>query len=88
MDRKQQLVYFLIFFIIYMKIAIVIRVIPIKGIVYTSLIIASLKYNFSRYLINPMNFLKLQMKDFSNYNDKFKLYFEQVKNESNATLFK
>lgn len=61
---------------------------PYKGIIYTSFIIASLKYDFSGYLINPMNFLKLQMRDFSNYNDKFKLYFEQVKNESNATLFK
>lgn len=61
---------------------------PYKGIIYTSFIIASLKYDFSGYLINPMNFLKLQMRNFSNYNDKFKLYFEQVKNESNDTLFK
>lgn len=32
---------------------------PYKGIIHTSFIIASLKYNFSGYLINPMNFLKL-----------------------------
>ena len=58
-----------------------------KGIVYTAFIIASLKYDFSGYLVNQMDFLRLQMKDFSHYSDKLALYFKQIKDETNISLF-
>lgn len=55
---------------------------PYKGLVYATFIITSLKNDFSGYLPDPVDFLKLQLTDFSEYKDKFMPYFNEIRREN------
>ena len=56
---------------------------PYKGIVYATFVISSLKNDFSGYLTDPVDYLKLQMNDFSEYRDKLMPYFNEIRKENN-----
>lgn len=56
---------------------------PYKGIVYATFVISSLKNDFSGYLTDPVDYLKLQMNDFSKYKDKLLPYFDEIRKENN-----
>lgn len=57
-----------------------------KGIVYAAFIVSSLKYDFSGYKSNPEDFLKLQMRDYTEYKDKLFPYFEEIRKETKCNL--
>lgn len=56
---------------------------PYKGVVYATFVISSLKYDFSGYLTDPVDYLKLQMNDFSEHKDKLIPYFDEIRKENN-----
>lgn len=52
-----------------------------KMMVYVAYIISSLKEDFSGYHVNPLSLLKLKLKDYDDYVDKYKEYAKEIERE-------
>lgn len=55
---------------------------PLKGLIYATFIITSLKNDFSGYLADPIDFLKIQLTDFSECKDEFMPFFDEIRKEN------
>lgn len=52
-----------------------------EWVVYMVCIVSSLKYDFTGYKVYPMYFIKISIKDYKDYEDKYKYYLDKIYND-------